>query len=69
VIILDTLLIGGIKFVLGKLVAAVDATLAQAQREGGTALMGPMDIGVGHLAALQDPQGAVFALYAGRFDD
>jgi predicted enzyme related to lactoylglutathione lyase len=47
----------------------IDATLAQAQREGGTALMGPMDIGVGHLAAVQDPQGAVFALYAGRFDD
>jgi len=47
----------------------LDATLAQAREHGGTALMGPMDIGVGKLAAVQDPQGAVFALYGGHFDD
>jgi len=29
----------------------------------------PVDIGVGQIAVLQDPQGAVFALYAGQFDD
>jgi predicted enzyme related to lactoylglutathione lyase len=29
--------------------------------------MGPMDIGVGKIAVVQDPQGAVFALYAGEF--
>jgi predicted enzyme related to lactoylglutathione lyase len=31
--------------------------------------MGPMDIGVGSIAVLTDPQGATFALYAGRFED
>jgi uncharacterized protein len=46
----------------------VDADLAKASELGGTTLMGPMDIGVGKLAAAQDPQGAVFALYAGRFE-
>jgi predicted enzyme related to lactoylglutathione lyase len=31
--------------------------------------MGPIEAGPGRLAAVQDPQGAVFALYAGQFDD
>jgi predicted enzyme related to lactoylglutathione lyase len=30
--------------------------------------MGSMDIGMGKIAILQDPQGAVFALFAGDFD-
>jgi uncharacterized protein len=47
----------------------IDADLAKATELGGNALMGPMDIGVGKLAAIQDPQGAVFALYAGQFED
>lgn len=42
---------------------------ARATELGGTALVPPTDIGVGKIAVLQDPQGAVFALYAGRFDD
>jgi predicted enzyme related to lactoylglutathione lyase len=46
----------------------LDTTLADAQSHGGTALMEPIDIGVGKLAAVQDPQGAVFALYGGHFD-
>jgi predicted enzyme related to lactoylglutathione lyase len=28
-----------------------------------------MDIGVGKIAPIQDPQGAVFALYSGEFED
>lgn len=49
--------------------ADIDADAAKAGELGGTVLAPPMDIGVGKIAVLQDPQGAVFALYAGRFDD
>lgn len=45
-----------------------DAGAAKATDLGATALA-QMDIGVGKIAVLQDPQGAVFALYAGRFDE
>ena len=31
--------------------------------------MGPVDIGVGKIGIAQDPQGAVFALYSGEFED
>jgi uncharacterized protein len=44
-------------------------TLAQASEEGGTQLAGPTDIGWGTIGVVQDPQGAVFAIYAGNFDD
>jgi uncharacterized protein len=46
-----------------------DADVAKAAELGATVLAPPTDIGVGKIAVLQDPQGAVFALYAGRFDD
>jgi predicted enzyme related to lactoylglutathione lyase len=46
----------------------IDAGLAKASELGGTTLMGPMDIGMGRIGAAQDPQGAVFALYAGQFE-
>lgn len=46
-----------------------DAGAAKAGELGATVLAPPMDIGVGKIAVLQDPQGGVFALYAGRFDD
>jgi predicted enzyme related to lactoylglutathione lyase len=36
---------------------------------GGKVMAGPMDIGAGQIAVLSDPQGAVFALYSGHFDD
>jgi predicted enzyme related to lactoylglutathione lyase len=36
---------------------------------GGTTLAGPIDIGENKIAVAQDPQGAVFALYAGMFED
>jgi uncharacterized protein len=46
------------------------AVLAKVDELGGSPLMGPMEIGEGMtLAAAADPQGAVFALYAGRFED
>jgi predicted enzyme related to lactoylglutathione lyase len=45
-----------------------DAGAAKASELGATPLV-QMDIGVGKIAVLQDPQGAVFALYAGHFDD
>jgi uncharacterized protein len=46
----------------------IDASVAKATELGGTTLMGPMDIGMGKIAISQDPQGAVFALFAGDFD-
>jgi predicted enzyme related to lactoylglutathione lyase len=47
----------------------IDASLAKAVELGGTKLMGPMDISMGMIGVVTDPQGAVFALYAGNFDD
>lgn len=47
----------------------LDAAVAKIGELGGDTLMGPTDIGVGNIAAVRDPQGAVFALYAGRFED
>ena len=45
-------------------VPSVDDTLQQAEGLGATRLTGPMDIPtVGRIAVLQDPQGAVFAVY------
>lgn len=47
----------------------IDADLAKVGELGGGTIMGPMSIGVGQIAVVQDPQGAVFALYGGQFDD
>ena len=45
-------------------VPSVDDTRQQAEGLGAKTLMGPMDIEtVGRIAVLQDPQGAVFAIY------
>ena len=41
----------------------VDATCAHARKLGGKVLMAPMDIPVGRFAVLEDPQGAVFAVF------
>jgi predicted enzyme related to lactoylglutathione lyase len=46
-----------------------EAGLARAEELGATRLVGPMSIGPGTIGVVQDPQGAVFALYAGDFDD
>ena len=51
-------------------VGALGQTLAQLEQLGGRKLVGPQSIGeAGELAVVEDPQGAVFALYSGRFDD
>jgi uncharacterized protein len=39
------------------------------QRLGGVVLAGPMPAGPGTITIVRDSQGAVFALYAGHFDD
>ena len=36
---------------------------------GGEMLVGPLDIGAGRISVLQDPQGAVFAIFEGETDD
>ncbi len=47
----------------------LEAALAKVGELGGNALTETIDMGPGRLAVVQDPQGAVFALYAGHFDD
>ena len=47
----------------------VAASLGKAGELGGTALVEEMNIGMGKIGVVQDPQGAVFALFAGQFDD
>ncbi len=49
--------------------ADMDASVAKLTELGGKTTMGPMDIGVGAIAVVTDPQGATFALFAGRFED
>jgi uncharacterized protein len=49
-------------------VASVDETVAAIREAGGTVIAGPMDTPVGRVAAVGDPQGAVFALFEGEVD-
>ena len=46
----------------------LDASLAKLDELGGTKLAGPIDITMAKLAVVADPQGAVFALYAGALE-
>jgi uncharacterized protein len=46
-----------------------DAALAKVQELGGSVLAGPIDIGIAKIAVVADPQGAVFALYAGELEE
>ncbi len=46
----------------------LDADFAKVSELGGSQLAGPIDIGAGQIGVATDPQGAVFALYAGHFD-
>ena len=46
----------------------IDARLAKAEELGGTQILGATDIGMGKIGVVQDPQGAVFALYVGQFE-
>jgi uncharacterized protein len=46
----------------------IDASVAKVTELGGGTIAGPMPIGMGSIAIVRDPQGAVFALFAGDFD-
>lgn len=46
----------------------IDAALAKVEQLGGAKLMGPIDIRIAKIAVVQDPQGGVFALYAGQLE-
>jgi uncharacterized protein len=46
----------------------IDDGLAKVQELGGTKHAGPIDIGIAKIAVVADPQGAVFALYAGQLE-
>ncbi len=49
---------------------AADTAAARVRELGGSTIGEPMDIGPdARVAVVQDPQGAVFALYSGRFED
>jgi uncharacterized protein len=47
----------------------IDAGLATLAELGGSKIAGPIDIGIAKIAVVADPQGAVFALYAGQLED
>jgi predicted enzyme related to lactoylglutathione lyase len=47
----------------------IESKVKQASENGAQAIVEPTDIGMGQIAVMHDPQGAVFALFAGRFDD
>jgi uncharacterized protein len=47
----------------------VDADGGRIAELGGTVIVPPMPVPGGHILVAQDPQGAVFALVSGRFDD
>jgi len=46
----------------------IDAALAKVQELGGTKHAGPIDIQIAKIAVVADPQGAIFALYAGQLE-
>jgi predicted enzyme related to lactoylglutathione lyase len=46
----------------------IETGLARARELGGNVMAGPIDIGIAKIGIVQDPQGAMFALYDGRFD-
>ena len=46
----------------------IDSGLAKVEELGGARLAGPIDIGMAKIGIVQDPHGAVFALYAGQLE-
>jgi predicted enzyme related to lactoylglutathione lyase len=46
-----------------------EAALAKVTELGGSVLAGPIDIGIAKVGVVADPQGAVFALYAGELEE
>jgi predicted enzyme related to lactoylglutathione lyase len=47
----------------------IDGSVAKVSQLGGNVLVGATDIGIAKIAVAQDPQGAVFALYAGQLEE
>jgi predicted enzyme related to lactoylglutathione lyase len=47
----------------------IDQGLSRVEELGGTVHGDAIDIGIAKIGIVQDPQGAMFALYAGQFDD
>jgi predicted enzyme related to lactoylglutathione lyase len=50
-------------------VVSCDESAAQAQKVGGTVLLPTVRVPAGGFAVVADPQGAVFAIFEGEFDD
>jgi predicted enzyme related to lactoylglutathione lyase len=50
-------------------VEEIEAGLARVGELGGGTIVGPIDINIAKLGIVRDPQGGVFALYAGQLDD
>lgn len=46
----------------------IDDALAKVEELGGKKMAGPIDIQMAKIGIVQDPQGAVFALYAGELE-
>jgi predicted enzyme related to lactoylglutathione lyase len=46
-----------------------DGAASEVESAGGTLMVPPRDVPGGRIVVAQDPQGAFFALFAGRFDD
>jgi hypothetical protein len=46
----------------------LDASIAKLEELGGSTIAGPFDMAMARIAIAQDPQGAVFALYAGQLE-
>jgi len=47
----------------------VDGVAGQIGPAGGTVMVEPLDVPGGRILVAQDPQGAFFAVFEGRFDD
>jgi uncharacterized protein len=47
----------------------IDAASERIGQSGGTVMVPKTEVPGGHIVVAQDPQGAVFGLFAGRFDD
>ena len=45
----------------------IDAAISKVGALGGTTMSGPIDIGIAKIAIVKDPQGGVFAIYAGEY--
>jgi uncharacterized protein len=46
----------------------LDAALTKLAELGGTKMVGPIDIQIAKIAVVKDPQGVIFALYAGQLE-